>query len=254
MATPLEMLAPFVYALFVIMTWSLMLYKDNPLFRIAESLTIGISLAYLTLFSGKQVIDANITPLLEGRLISIIPLIFGILIFARFGPKKYSWIIMMGGADPNNILWKIFSILKPQEKNSAIAVVIGSDCKYEKQLGSFSNVDLFKSIKSSEVHQLMTISQLGIFPASTIAIEACAVRLPFICGYYIDNQKEIYNGIKINNLAVCIDDLLQMDENKFGAAFDKITCTKTIEEIEKNQRVVLDRKSNKRIIEIFKGL
>lgn len=169
-------------------------------------------------------------------------------------PKEYSWFIMIGGADPYNLTHEILSFLKPQKQELPLAVVIGSDYENEEQLHSYSNINIFKGVKSEDVFQLMIKSRFGILPASTVSIEACAVRLPFICGFYIDNQKELYSGIKVNNLAVCIDNLLKVDPNEFLLAVDKINNTEIADKIKHTQMKLLDKKSKERFIKMFQEL
>jgi hypothetical protein len=93
MADTLTLIAPYVYAILVVMIWSMFLYKDNPLFRIAEASVIGISLGYLAVFAAKYIMDMTINPLLAGSLVAIVPLIIGLLTFARFAPPKYTWLL-----------------------------------------------------------------------------------------------------------------------------------------------------------------
>jgi hypothetical protein len=68
------------------------LYKDNPFYKFAEHLFVGISAGYGITLEYYNVFLPNLwKPLTqEGRLILIVPLIFGILLFTRF-IRKYSW-------------------------------------------------------------------------------------------------------------------------------------------------------------------
>ena len=168
--------------------------------------------------------------------------------------KKYSYFLMMGGADPHNLARHILDILELKQTKLPIAVVVGSGYKEDASLNKFSNITLFKGITSSHVFRLMLQSQYGILPASTVAIEACAARLPFICGYFIDNQTEIYNGIKTNNLAVCIGDYLDINEKKLLAAQRKLSEINTVNTIKINQRTKLDKKSKERFLKVFHSL
>jgi spore coat polysaccharide biosynthesis predicted glycosyltransferase SpsG len=40
----------------------------------------------------------------------------------------------------------------------------------------------------------MVTSNFAIAPASTILYELCCVKIPVLSGYYVNNQKKIYNG------------------------------------------------------------
>lgn len=75
------------------------LYKDNPLYKFAEHLFVGVSQGYLIVFAVYQgVIPYVWQPLKRGwsgqtsEFIVIIPLILGLFFFARFIPK-YSWLM-----------------------------------------------------------------------------------------------------------------------------------------------------------------
>lgn len=68
------------------------LYKDNPIYRIAESWLIGLSIGYtLVIFWQTTLVDNLFNPLFgDGKLIMILPLILGLLMFSRFS-RKISW-------------------------------------------------------------------------------------------------------------------------------------------------------------------
>jgi len=68
------------------------LYKDNPIYRIAESWLIGLSIGYtLVVFWQTTLVDNLFNPLFgDGKLVMILPLILGLLMFSRFS-KKISW-------------------------------------------------------------------------------------------------------------------------------------------------------------------
>jgi len=69
------------------------LYKDNPIYRAAESLLIGLAMGYvLVIYWQTAFMDRIIVPLFnQGDLMVFIPLILGLLMFSRF-TKKYSWL------------------------------------------------------------------------------------------------------------------------------------------------------------------
>jgi UDP-2,4-diacetamido-2,4,6-trideoxy-beta-L-altropyranose hydrolase len=174
--------------------------------------------------------------------------------FSQEITKQYSCLVMMGGADPFNLTAKIVSMIQPLQFSLPIAVVVGAEYNNEYLFKLYNNLELFKGIESSKVFQLMQVAQLGIFPASTVAIEACAARLPFICGYFIDNQKEIYKGIKTNHLAFCIGNYLQVDKNDFVTAFKQLIQREIAEGIIQKQKALLDKKSKERFIKTFNHL
>lgn len=69
------------------------LYKDNPFYKFAEHLLVGISVGYILVIA----LNTTVTPKLinpifkEGKLVYIIPGILGLFMFARFW-SKYIWL------------------------------------------------------------------------------------------------------------------------------------------------------------------
>ncbi len=65
------------------------LYRDNPFYRFAEHLFVGVTIGYFIALNWHNVVHPNlIVPLFqEGNIIYIIPLAFGLLYFTRFIPK-----------------------------------------------------------------------------------------------------------------------------------------------------------------------
>ena len=72
------------------------LYKDNPLYKFAEHLFVGVSVGYSISISYHNVLYPDlIVPLFkQGQLLNIIPLLFGLCYFARFIPQV-PWLIRL---------------------------------------------------------------------------------------------------------------------------------------------------------------
>lgn len=70
------------------------LYRDNPFYRVAEHLFIGLSLGYgLALTFHNALIQYVFQPIfIEGNLLRIIPMLIGLLYFTRIIPKA-SWMV-----------------------------------------------------------------------------------------------------------------------------------------------------------------
>ena len=65
------------------------LYRDNPIYKMAESLLIGVSIGYFLVINWTNTImDLMFVPLFtQSKLSLIIPLILGLLMFGRFSRK-----------------------------------------------------------------------------------------------------------------------------------------------------------------------
>ena len=65
------------------------LYRDNPIYKMAESLLIGVSIGYFLVITWTNSLQGLLfNPLFtEGKLTLIIPFVLGILMFSRFSRK-----------------------------------------------------------------------------------------------------------------------------------------------------------------------
>ncbi|HEX7319454.1 MAG TPA: hypothetical protein VF399_03740 [bacterium] len=69
------------------------LYRDNPFYKVAEHIFVGVSNGYaVTFYYHNILVPTLFNPLFRGRLILIIPFIIGALYFTRFIPK-ISWLV-----------------------------------------------------------------------------------------------------------------------------------------------------------------
>jgi hypothetical protein len=71
--------------------YSYPLYKENPVYRFSEHLYIAVMLAVNLVTNFSNVMRMCITPLMQGNIMMIIPLVVGILIYTMLIPD-YRWI------------------------------------------------------------------------------------------------------------------------------------------------------------------
>ena len=99
----MEILGIWIAALLTLALYSF-LYKDNPVYKIAEHIFVGISAGYWMAYYYRNVILPNLwNPLLEGNFLLIIPAILGVMLLMRLLPRigwisrwSLSFIIGMG--------------------------------------------------------------------------------------------------------------------------------------------------------------
>lgn len=112
----------------------------------------------------------------------------------------------MGGADPYRLTDKMVSIISDELPMAHIDVIAGSsvvtDCIDN------PNVTVWREADAATIARIFDDCNFGVFPASTICVEALSRRLPILAGYYVDNQKEIYaDGVRRGRFAP-LDNLL----------------------------------------------
>jgi hypothetical protein len=74
-------------ALLTIFIYSYILYKENPIYRLAEGALIGLTLGNMIVMTIKSLLSTGIYPFAAGNFLLIIPLAFGVLMFSQYFPK-----------------------------------------------------------------------------------------------------------------------------------------------------------------------
>lgn len=155
-------------------------------------------------------------------------------------------VIAIGGADPFRLTDKIIDIIQNIDVNLEIAVIAGDAVEISN--GNHKNVNVYHKLSAKEIVELFKWADLGIFPASTICIEALACRLPVAVGWYVDNQEELYSYGVAKKLFVPLGNFLT-ETNKLKDSLVKVLKSKT------RQCPIIDFTSGKReIIQLFKEL
>lgn len=67
------------------------LYKENPVYRFAEHLYVGVAAGNAIVMGWANVRDQSLVPLTKGDIRVIIPIILGVLVFARFS-RRQAWL------------------------------------------------------------------------------------------------------------------------------------------------------------------
>ena len=87
------MIEEILLAVLAVMAWSV-LYKQNPLFRVAESMTVGLTLAFVV-YTGIDVLGKRVfTPWSQGVWLTptTIAALLGFMSWTRLGPRSISWV------------------------------------------------------------------------------------------------------------------------------------------------------------------
>jgi len=112
------------------------LYRDNPVYKFAESLLIGLSIGYaLVTFWQTAILDKLLQPLFQqGQLLLAVPLILGLLMFSRFS-RRLSWLsriplaLMIGAGAGAAIPAMLYERILRQVSNS-IQPLVTSDSQF----------------------------------------------------------------------------------------------------------------------------
>jgi len=88
----MELLGIWIAAILTLAVYSF-LYKDNPFYKFAEHLLVGLSVGFLIVIAFNDTVVPKIfDPLfVKGNMLTLIPVVLGLLMFARFS-KQLTWL------------------------------------------------------------------------------------------------------------------------------------------------------------------
>jgi UDP-2,4-diacetamido-2,4,6-trideoxy-beta-L-altropyranose hydrolase len=115
------------------------------------------------------------------------------------------YLICFGGADVNNITGKVIDLLLEEGETTPLNIVLGGANQYRSEVMASierypAKVQLFNNLNDLDFIELYKESRLAILPASTTMMEALAVGIPVVGGYYVGNQEDIYAGFVAQNV------------------------------------------------------
>lgn len=132
--------------------------------------------------------------------------------------KRNGMIISMGSLDPYNITTTILKALLNQSYTLPIYVIYTdyfspNQQQFIAKTASENKINAYKNLKASEVKNLMDKSQFGIFPSSTVLLEALKRQVSCAFGYYVDNQLTNYQSLVKLNVGFPLGKLTEVQWN-----------------------------------------
>jgi len=164
----------------------------------------------------------------------------------RISEREFDFMICLGGGDPLRLTPQIAAILLDVYPTAKVVAIYREEirgCKTLSQLSAKEMISLFET------------SKVGIFPASTVAIEAIACRIPFACGFFVDNQKDIYAGLEESQAIFPLHDMkCKALKNNLYNFLNFIDNKQSLGKMIDTQQKLLDCLSGERLLLEFRGL
>lgn len=98
--------------------------------------------------------------------------------------------LAMGGTDPLGLTNKIVRLIREIDASLQIEVLAGQTVNID--FKEDAGLQVHRQASAQEIADMFDRCDLGIFPASTVCVEAFSRGLPVAAGYFVDNQEEIY--------------------------------------------------------------
>lgn len=161
--------------------------------------------------------------------------------------------ICFGGADTYNLGFNFAqSLLVNGFKSPIYWVTNQNSTEYSFE----GHVEILYQLSEEEMIEYMLKSKVLLIPSSVLSFEAIALRKPFFTGYFVDNQKLIFEGLKEIGLAECFG-YLKTDEDVEDASQSFLAFyenTTTQQEIIEHHCDMLDGNSGNHIKSVMLSL
>jgi UDP-2,4-diacetamido-2,4,6-trideoxy-beta-L-altropyranose hydrolase len=124
--------------------------------------------------------------------------------------------ICMGGADPLNITAWFFNFFRNNIPGIEIKMVVNNESELYSE---DPRLALSGPLNEKDIFKMIAKAKMAILPSSTLALEAIACRTPFITGYFIENQIQLYRGLLGMELAYGIGNMNDLETESFVTHF-----------------------------------
>ena len=121
-------------------------------------------------------------------------------------------VICFGGTDQFGLTEKTVDVINKLDEKFSVSLV-AADGFGKKRLENLEKigVDCHVNVSAEQLVELFCNSDYLIASASTITHEGLACRIPVICGYYVENQRRMYQYFMENQLVIGLDDMLSRE-------------------------------------------
>ncbi len=163
-------------------------------------------------------------------------------------------LICLGGSDKLGLSARIVRQLLSGGADYQLTVISGAAAAGGEELAKLATdrptLRLLHNLSAEQMAEEMARADAAILPASSILYEACALRLPTLSGYYVDNQERIYEGFSAAGLIEGLGDL--REEVNYAAALPRLAARRT--SLRTEQQRQLTGESGTNFLQLFNSM
>ncbi|MDY8138675.1 UDP-2,4-diacetamido-2,4,6-trideoxy-beta-L-altropyranose hydrolase [Aquimarina sp. 2201CG5-10] len=166
--------------------------------------------------------------------------------------------ICFGGADKFNFSYQTAKVLLEIDQVSNIHIVIGAayngDEINELKHKFPQRIRVYRNLSEKELIKVMKLCNLAIAPTSTILYELLCVKMPIISGYFVENQKSVYNWFNQKKCFYGIGDFCDFDFKKLKDIIVKFSDVSLLQSYINNQSKCIDGNQKERFLKLVNNL
>lgn len=159
--------------------------------------------------------------------------------------------ICFGGADMYDLTLATVQALLEFSQVAEIHAILGGAYKHNeiyKLAEQQDNIFLYQNVNEDRLIEIMKNCNFGIAPSSTILYELCCVKMPLISGFFVDNQKYIYQGFSEDGLILGCEDFSEYGKDDFKLKIKELFERNDLQEMINSQARLFDKNIKKRFL------
>ena len=122
-------------------------------------------------------------------------------------------VVAFGGSDANNLTTKYAQILSQRDDINKITAIVGDAFQFTNELENVPKVQILRNLTAQQMANLFCTVQFAVLSASTTCIEALACQCPVYAGWYVENQKGMYDFLNSCRAIIGIGNLLEDNDS-----------------------------------------
>ncbi len=161
--------------------------------------------------------------------------------------------ISFGGADSYDFSYKVAKEVLKLDFIKTINIVLGAAYKNNTIFSlEDTRLKIVNNLSEVEVFKLMKSIDLAIVPASNTSIELASLGIPMILGYFVDNQKRIYQGFISNNSVTGVENYNIFNFESLGGLIEAINTSGKLKTQQLKLLNFFNNSIKNNILELFK--
>ena len=162
--------------------------------------------------------------------------------------------VCFGGADALDLTTMASNALLQCNPIKTIHIVLGGAYKHNSIFEIASEnpkIKIYQNLNELDLITIMKQCNFAIVPSSTILYEVCCVKMPVLSGYFVENQKNIYNAFVEDHVIYDGGDFSKYTIHDFKTAIKDFLKLSNFETFTENQAKLFDGNIKERFLNLM---
>jgi UDP-2,4-diacetamido-2,4,6-trideoxy-beta-L-altropyranose hydrolase len=168
--------------------------------------------------------------------------------------KTENVFVCFGGSDQLDLSLTSVKALLKFDEFASINVVLGAAYQNNELIElqkTDKRIHIYRNLSETELLQLMKTCDFAIVSSSNILYEVFSVKMIVLSGYYVENQKNIYNGCVENHLIFEGGDFRNYSSKDFESKISEVLAVNDFKKMIEAQSTLYDSRIKERFVDLL---